>query len=94
MRSDGEDSTLREIEGIGRSVNVAGRSGSVEELQCYFHTDLVIGAPDFIDEMVGHLACIASYREFARQATVRRYQESERAAHVWGDRRRFRVGRL
>ncbi|NYT06572.1 MAG: nuclear transport factor 2 family protein [Methanomicrobiales archaeon] len=65
------------IAGILKKITECWLSGKYEELGQYFHPDIVVAGPDFTIRAQGREACIESYRDFSRDATVEKYLESE-----------------
>jgi ketosteroid isomerase-like protein len=68
-----------------RDINRAWRSGRTDDLNRYFHDDMVIVAPGFAQCCEGRAACVASYAEFVSQAKIHDYRESEPDIDFWGD---------
>lgn len=68
-----------------RKINQAWRKGGYEELEQYFHKDIVIVPPGFEQRVMGRDVCIRSYRDFGTSAIIREYAESEPTVDVWGD---------
>jgi len=59
-----------EIKDVIEKINAAWAKNRVDELEQYFHEDMVIVAPEFGGRLEGRDACIGSYREFTGRATV------------------------
>ena len=74
-----------EIARIIRSINEAWTSGRPEELDRYFHEDMVIAQPGLGIRGEGRKACVDSYSEFARMAAINGLRESDHIVLVWGD---------
>ena len=66
-------------------MNQAWTQGHPEDLEKYFHEDMVIAAPGFRGGGRGRATCVASYTGFASRATIKSFEESEHAIDVWGD---------
>jgi ketosteroid isomerase-like protein len=77
-----EELTVRET--LTR-INQAWTQGHPEDLEKYFHEDMVIAAPGFRGGGKGKATCVASYARFAERATMKNFEESEHAIDVWGD---------
>ena len=60
-----------------RRINEAWRAGRFDELRDYFHPDVVLAQPGFAQRSVGREALIASYADFAREATVHSFTTGE-----------------
>jgi ketosteroid isomerase-like protein len=67
-----------------RKISAAWRNGHIEELNAFFHDDMVIVGPDLGQLPRGRAACVQSYRDFMGTATVHEYNESEPVIEVWG----------
>lgn len=72
-----------EIRGLVRSINEAWRNERLGELAGYLHDGMVMVFPGFSGRCAGKVACIDSYRAFARQAEVRSYDEDEVSIDLW-----------
>ncbi len=75
-------------ETIGRliqDINKAWKSGRSDQLHDFFHADMVIVGPGFRELVRGRAACVESYREFAANAKVHDYTESDFKISMWGD---------
>jgi uncharacterized protein (TIGR02246 family) len=57
---------------IVQRINRAWQDGDAESLIELFHHEVVVVHPRFEGRTRGREACVASYREFAANATVRR----------------------
>jgi uncharacterized protein (TIGR02246 family) len=85
MAPDAKQHSQEEIRQILRTINDAWTHGRSEDLAEYFHDDLVIVNPGFQGRLLGRQASVESYQDFAHQATIGRYAETEIAVDVWGD---------
>jgi uncharacterized protein (TIGR02246 family) len=74
-----------EIGRLIRHLNEAWKSGRTDQLNDLFHTDMVMVGPGFQELVRGRAACVESYREFAANAKVHDYTESDFKIGVWGD---------
>lgn len=66
------------------SINDAWRTGQPEQLDAYFHNDMRMFQPGAPGPITGKQACIASYQDFSRQATINDYSEADHSINVWG----------
>lgn len=83
--NDAERQVGEEIERIVRAINVAWVHGDAGDMAAYLDEQMVIVHPGFQERLVGREACIESYREFASQATIHSYDESEVTVDVRGE---------
>ncbi|MBI3845468.1 MAG: nuclear transport factor 2 family protein [Planctomycetes bacterium] len=67
-------SSKREVRAIVRAINVAWTKGRPKDVGRYFHPDVVFVAPGFRGTVRGRAACVKSFVEFCRVATVRRFR--------------------
>jgi len=74
-----------EIRLILQQINNAWYSGNPDELNEFFHFDIVMKGPCFQTIARGRDACIQSYKDFLTQCTIKDYQQSEPDIDVWGD---------
>ncbi len=75
----------QEIWRILRTLNQAWVNGQPEQIANFLHPDAVFVGPDLQKRMQGREACVASYQEFCRQATIHNFSESEPAIDVCGN---------
>lgn len=66
-----------EFRGIVAAINAAWQAGRWDELRAYFHPDAVLAQPGFGERTVGRDAVIASYRDFAAEATLHSFTAGE-----------------
>ncbi|MEK6371706.1 MAG: nuclear transport factor 2 family protein [Acidobacteriota bacterium] len=59
-----------EIKAVVEQITAAWIAGRFDELREYFHPDVVLAQPGFAGRTVGREALIASYADFAREATI------------------------
>ena len=85
MTTISEPDTQSEIRQRLHEINVAWINGRPEELAALFHEDIVVVLPGFQDQIWGRAAAIASYDDFANQATIHEYREEDHRVEVWGD---------
>ena len=74
-----------EIRQILKDINEAWTKGNTDDLNKYFHEDMIIAQPGFGIHGDGRNACVDSYKEFAGMASVQGLRESEHIVLVWGD---------
>ena len=67
-----------------KDINQAWLTGRLEELEQYFHPDIVFVQPKFAGRVAGRAACMSTYSEFCMQATVREFRDGEPAIDVVG----------
>lgn len=79
--SDDELGVWRTIQAL----NHAWTSGRVDELEAYFHEDMVAVTPTERERLEGREACIAAWRRFVETATIRRWRELEPKVRLFGD---------
>ncbi len=73
------------IRALIKSINQAWLQDRVEELQQFFHPDVVMVKPGLSDRVEGRDACIKTYEDFIAHATIREYRESEATVDLFGD---------
>ena len=73
-----------EIRQLLKSISRAWNEGQTEILSEVFHEDMLIVSPDFQVLGKGREACVKSYEDFIRQATLKEFIQSEPAIEVWG----------
>jgi ketosteroid isomerase-like protein len=83
MTKNNKDKT--EIRGILEKINKAWSKGNPDDLNEYFHEDLVILSPELQRMGEGKEACVQSYKDFMAQAVVHEYRERDYAIDVWGN---------
>lgn len=84
MASDIEQNVREEIRQLLKKINGAWVECRPEELEEYFHRDMVIASPGF-REWGGKHTCIESYKEFTSNAAIREFKSSDPAIDVLGD---------
>lgn len=68
-----------------KKINQSWLEGHPENLNQFFHDDMLILSPDFKIMGAGKAVCMKSYSDFISQAVIKDYQESDPEIHVWGD---------
>lgn len=72
------------IRQIIKNINQAWLTERFEELEQYFHPDIVFVPPKFAGRVEGRAACIDSFRDFTAQASVREFRDGEPTIDVTG----------
>lgn len=67
------------------AINDAWLHGRFDELEEYFHPDVVLARPGFASRTVGRDALIDSYREFAAEGTIHSFAAEEPHVDAAGD---------
>ena len=70
-------SEKRKIETAIKTINEAWTQDSLEDLNRFFHQDMVIVGPDAQVAGRGREACISSYRSFAKMAEIHSFSQSD-----------------
>jgi len=68
-----------------QAMNEVWTSGRVDELERFFHSDMVAVTPTDRDPLVGRRACVASWRRFVEMATIHDWTVSDPRVRVYGD---------
>ena len=68
-----------------RNINQAWLGDRFEELDQYLHPDVVFVQPKFSGRHEGRAACVASYRDFCAQASVREFRDGVATVDVFGN---------
>jgi ketosteroid isomerase-like protein len=74
-----------EIKAVVDAITAAWLAGRFDELRQYFHPDAVLAQPGFAGRTVGREALIASYADFAREATIHSFAAGELHIDQTGD---------
>jgi uncharacterized protein (TIGR02246 family) len=74
-----------EVRQLLKRISDAWRTGQPGKLHEYFHEDMVIVGPGYREMGTGREACVQSYEEFLRNATIQEYKESEPVVRAWGN---------
>jgi hypothetical protein len=72
------------IHGALAAINNAWRAGRPEEMHAYLHPDIVMKMPGFSGGTVGREAFIEGFRQFAANARILEYSESDERIDVIG----------
>lgn len=73
------------IEWLLMSINRACLQGRLENLDKYFHSDMVIDRPEFREGKVGRDQCIQHHEDFLKNVKILSFRESDYKVNVWGD---------
>lgn len=65
------------------TIDAAWKAKQFDGLEACFHEKAVIVGPGFIEFAVGREKCAESYREFATNADVLEYSESQHMLRIW-----------
>lgn len=72
-----------EIRRLVTKINEAWLKGDQETLNDCFHESVVVYGPGFQEVGRGKQACVSSYEQFIRRATVRQFNASDPQIDVW-----------
>jgi ketosteroid isomerase-like protein len=65
------------------TIDAAWKAKQFDGLEACFHEKAVIVGPGFVEFAAGRDKCAESYREFANNAAVLEYSESQHMLRVW-----------
>lgn len=85
MISDIDQNAREEIRKLLGNISNAWIKGRPEELEEYFHEEMVIAGPGFKGGGRGKSECIKSYKDFITHAAIQNVKESDLMIDVWGD---------
>lgn len=68
-----------------QELNQAWTSGRVDELERYFHEDMVAITPMDRKRLEGRAACVASWARFVERAVIREWRERDPLVRIFGD---------
>lgn len=74
-----------EIWELIQRMNNAWAKDGPEQLASFFHEDIVMVHPDFTQRTEGRDACVASYEDFRKQATILDFKIENPGIDVFGD---------
>ena len=80
-----EQRGLTEIKEILKSVNASWLSGKLDNLNKYFHENMIIVSPNIKILASGKENCIQSYIDFLNRATIIDYSDRDPEVHVFGN---------
>jgi hypothetical protein len=66
-------------------MNDAWTKGNPDDLDQYFHRDMVAITPSDNHRLDGGAACIAGWKGFVDSARIHRWEEIEPVIHIYGD---------
>ena len=75
----------QEIKTILEDINLAWQENRLQDLRKHFHDHMVLVAPDFEVRFEGAEACVGSYSDFIRQATVEQFKNSDLQVDLCGE---------
>lgn len=84
MASASEQNDREEIRALVRKINEAWLAGRSDVLNQSFADDVVVRGPGFEVLGRGREACVKSYEDFIRQATVSEFKTLDPAIDLWG----------
>ena len=79
------EESISEIKSVLKSVNVSWSSGKPEELNNYFHDDIVILSPELKILGAGKADCIQSYVDFLDRSRVIEYTDTDPEIRIFED---------
>jgi hypothetical protein len=85
MSSSSESKHKEQIHQIIKKINQSWLEGHPENLNQYFHDNMIIVSTEFKVMGAGKEVCVKSYADFINQAVVKDYKETDPEIHVWGD---------
>lgn len=68
-----------------KKINQSWLEGHPENLNHYFHDNMMIVSQEFKVMGAGKEICIKSYADFINQAVIKVYKESDPEIHTWGN---------
>jgi hypothetical protein len=72
-----------ELRKIISKIDAGWRNKQFEQLDQCFHEDAIIVGPGYVEFGRGRVKCSESYREFATNASVLSYSESNHSLRIW-----------
>jgi hypothetical protein len=85
MDSNAQHLDREKITRILKDINKAWTEGNPDDLNEFFHEDMVIAQPGYERMAAGKIPCVESYKIFASSAKVLSFKESEPLIDIWGD---------
>ena len=86
MSSTLESKHKEQIHQIIKKINQSWLDGRPENLNQYFHDNMMIVSHEFKVMGAGKAVCVKSYSDFISHAVIKDYQESDPEIHVWVNR--------
>jgi hypothetical protein len=80
-----ESKHKQQIHQIIKEINQSWLKGHLENLNQYFHDNMMIVSREFKIMRAGKEVCVKSYVDFISQAVIKDYQESDPEIHVWAN---------
>ena len=78
-----ESKHKEQIHQIIKKINQSWLQGHPENLNQYFHDNMMIVSSEFKVMGAGKEVCVKSYTDFISQAVIKDYKESDPEIHVW-----------
>jgi ketosteroid isomerase-like protein len=85
MRLAAEKQEQEQIRNLLSRINEAWLTGQTERLSDCFHNHMIVKGPDLQEMARGREACVKSYADFIRLATVGEFQASEPVIDLIGN---------
>lgn len=85
MSSTSESKHKEQIYQVIKKINQSWLEGHPENLNQYFHDNMMIVSQEFKVMGSGKEICVKSYVDFISQAVIKDYQESDPEIHVWAN---------
>jgi len=85
MNTTIESKHKEQIHQIIKKINQSWLEGHPENLNQYFHDNMMIVSSEFKVMGSGKEVCVKSYADFISQAIINDYQESDPEIHVWAN---------
>lgn len=70
-------SETERVTAVVRAITDAWRGGRYEDLERYFHPEMVLAMPGFVERIDGRAPIIDSYRDFGAKATMHGFEAGE-----------------
>ena len=83
MNKDRQSKWKTEIRNLLQNINDAWTSGSPEDLESFFHEDMIIAKPGGPILGKGKQKCVNSYKDFLKRGKVLEFEASEPEIEVW-----------
>lgn len=77
------DQAEKDIENAVREINKSWTQGQLNELEKYFHSDMVIQGPGFQSSIKGNRNCVKHYEDFSTHTRIKNYTDSDYIVNVW-----------
>jgi len=85
MNAQFKSEDQQEVWQVINDINNIWVKGNPEDLENFFHEKMVIVHSDFKERGEGREICINSYKDFASQAKIHEFKESNPAIDVYGN---------